>query len=145
VPEPALLLREIGRILAPGGTVLISVPFYCWIHEEPHDFYRYTEFALDRLVVQAGLVTRELERFGGVPEILADVVAKSSLRVPKVGAHLAAVVQGVAGVAGRFGPLAFVSHRTSRAFPFGYGLVAQRPAQPHTTASPAAQTAQESP
>jgi len=40
--NPENLWEEIFRILAPQGRLILNVPFYYWIHEEPHDYYRYT-------------------------------------------------------------------------------------------------------
>lgn len=54
VSEPALLLREAHRIMKPGGTLLLSVPFQWWVHEEPWDFYRYTRHGLAYLLGKAG-------------------------------------------------------------------------------------------
>ena len=55
VAEPERLWREMARLLAPGGHAFVNVPFLYGIHEAPHDYYRYTEFALRRLAERAGL------------------------------------------------------------------------------------------
>ena len=52
--EPAVMLGEAHRVLAPGGVLLLSVPFQWWVHEEPHDFYRFTRFGLAYLLGKAG-------------------------------------------------------------------------------------------
>ncbi len=54
LPEPAMMLAEAHRVLAPGGVLLLSVPFQWWVHEEPWDFYRFTRFGLAHLLGKAG-------------------------------------------------------------------------------------------
>lgn len=43
-------LAEITRILAPGGTLLLGLPFRQAIHDAPLDFWRFTRFAVDYLL-----------------------------------------------------------------------------------------------
>lgn len=47
---PEKFLREIGRVLRPGGTLLLAVPFMWDEHEQPHDFGRYSSFGLRALL-----------------------------------------------------------------------------------------------
>jgi SAM-dependent methyltransferase len=127
LPQPELLWREMTRILAPGGRILMNVPFYYQIHEHPHDFYRYTEFALRRFVQEAGLTLVKLEAIGGAPEILADVFAKNVRRWAVVGRPLAIFTQWLAGAFVRTGVGKRASESTRANFPFGYFLVAEKP------------------
>src|SRR5437660_9211290 len=53
VPEPGLFLNELCRVLAPGGTVLLTTPQTWGLHEEPYDFYRYTKYGLAYLFKKA--------------------------------------------------------------------------------------------
>lgn len=46
VPEPHVAIAEIHRVLKPGGKVYVSTPFVFGIHDEPHDYFRYTKFGL---------------------------------------------------------------------------------------------------
>lgn len=52
--EPRRFLAEAFRILRPGGSLYLTTPFMWRVHEEPHDYYRYTRFGLQHLVDQAG-------------------------------------------------------------------------------------------
>jgi SAM-dependent methyltransferase len=128
IPEPALLWREMARLLAPGGKILMNVPFFYWLHAHPHDYYRYTRFALERFVAQNPLTLLTLRPLGGVAEVLADLLAKLLDKLPLVGGALSVGVQALAGGFGRTGLGRRVMLRSAEHFPLGYFLIAQRPA-----------------
>jgi SAM-dependent methyltransferase len=127
IPGPDHLWSEMSRILAPGGHLLLNVPFLYWLHEEPHDYYRYTEFALRRFATNAGLEVDVLKPIGGTPELLADLAAKHLIRVRLVGRSLAALIQGGIFAFGKTGLGRKASRRTSAKFPLGYFMVAAKP------------------
>lgn len=127
IPEPGLLWSEIARLLARDGKLLMNVPFYYSIHEQPHDYYRYTEFGLRRFVDAAGLRLIDLHAIGGAPEIMADIFAKNILRLPHAGAPLAMLAQWVTHLLVQTGPGARLSRATRANFPIGYFLVAEKP------------------
>jgi len=54
VPHPEKLVREAFRVLKPRGVLLLTGPFYWPLHEEPHDFYRFTRYGFEHLLVSAG-------------------------------------------------------------------------------------------
>jgi len=127
LPEPSALWREMARVLSPGGKVLLSVPFLYSLHEQPHDYYRYTEFALRRFAGRSGLRILEMRALGGAPEVLADIIAKNVASLPTVGRRLALATQWVAGISARTRMGSRISRRTSARFPLAYFLVAERP------------------
>jgi SAM-dependent methyltransferase len=126
IPTPEPLCKEIGRILAPKGKVLIGVPFYYAIHEHPRDYYRYTEFALRRLMELSRLEVIELQRTGGALEVATDIFAKNAVQLPVIGEPLAVFSQWFASrtIATSFGSK--LSRATAYDFPFEYFLVAQK-------------------
>ena len=71
--NPQLLLSESERILRTNGHILIFVPFLYWLHEQPHDYYRYTEHALTNLIESSGLVSVEIYPYGGGSDVLIDM------------------------------------------------------------------------
>jgi SAM-dependent methyltransferase len=42
VREPAIVLKEVHRVLKPGGLVFSVIPFMQPFHASPHDYQRYT-------------------------------------------------------------------------------------------------------
>ena len=126
LPQPEHIWKEMARILAVGGKALISVPFYYWLHEVPHDYYRYTEYGLRRFAQLHNFKVVLLKPLGGTPEILADILAKHLQYVPLIGNILAIGVQSLTSAFVRTNVGKRLSERTSKLFPFGYFLVVEK-------------------
>lgn len=75
VYDPRAVIAECHRLLQPGGHVMGSVPFARGEHEAPHDFYRYTSFALRRLFTDGGFVVREVDYVGHLAAVAACAFA----------------------------------------------------------------------
>lgn len=65
LPEPNKFLAECFRILKKGGTIFITVPFMWHVHEAPYDYYRYTRYGLEYLLVKHGFVEVFVEETSG--------------------------------------------------------------------------------
>lgn len=121
IPTPERLVAEIARILAPGGCVLIGVPFMYGLHEVPHDFNRYTRYQLERMLGNAGLKILQLTEIGGSPEVVADIVGKT------LPSRLSASFVQLAGWLLRRSFVRRISERTRAKFPLEYVVVAEKP------------------
>ena len=63
VPQPIEAIREMGRILRPGGRLLCSAPLGSWLHQEPYHFYGgYTPHWYRQFLPQFGLEVEAIER-----------------------------------------------------------------------------------
>ena len=72
--EPGSVLREVHRVLRPGGFAFATVPFIWNLHELPHDEYRYTPFSLERYFRDAGFAEIRLKALGGWNRALAQML-----------------------------------------------------------------------
>jgi SAM-dependent methyltransferase len=91
-PTPQRLVDEMGRVLADGGTLILTAPFSFRLHEEPHDYFRYSPHGLRALVEHAGLEVLEVRSQGGLFTVLAH---KLNVFLAFRGGRLERVVQGI--------------------------------------------------
>jgi 2-polyprenyl-3-methyl-5-hydroxy-6-metoxy-1,4-benzoquinol methylase len=119
--SPALFWAEASRVLRPRGKVIVGVPFLYWIHEQPHDHGRYTEYRLRAWCEENGLSILSIAPYAGPLSVALDIVGKN-LR----GQRFATFYQGLAAWFMGTGVGRRMDVRNSEVFPLGYCLVGQK-------------------
>jgi len=101
-PDPQALVSEMARVLRPGGLLILSAPFSFRLHEEPHDYLRFSPHGLRLLCERAGLIIEEIAPHGNLWSLLGH----------KLNSYLALRVARIGGVAQAMGKL---GHETATA------------------------------
>lgn len=65
VEYPEKAAAEMNRVLKVDGHMLVTVPQWNELHEEPHDYWRYTCFGLKSLFERNGFSVVAYEQYGG--------------------------------------------------------------------------------
>ena len=69
--RPEVFLAETSRILRSDGHLLLQVPWQWMVHEAPHDYFRYSPYALRMLLETANFMDISIRPSGGVFSTLA--------------------------------------------------------------------------
>lgn len=67
-------VRECSRVLRPGGALILTAPMQWRLHEPPHDYWRFTRYAVEGLLETASLRTERLEPCGGTYALIGQIL-----------------------------------------------------------------------
>ena len=85
-PRPAALVAEMARVLAPDGVLILTAPFQFRLHEQPHDYFRYSPYVLGQLCDDAGLEVFETLAQGSLWTVVGHKLnSYLALRVARIG------------------------------------------------------------
>ncbi len=75
VTDPQCVISEMARVLKPGGVLYLTVPQNAGEHQRPHDYFRFTSYALQLMLARAGLDVVSVEPLGGFFVYLGTQIA----------------------------------------------------------------------
>jgi SAM-dependent methyltransferase len=140
VPEPSIVLAELHRILKENGKLIYTGPLFYEEHEQPYDFYRYTQFGLRHLFTTAGFKIERIDWLEGYFGTLGYQLNGMSRYLPCRPSELGYSLLGF-GLAPLFGlmkigaaMLSILFHRLEirikfklRGYPKNYVIIANKP------------------
>jgi SAM-dependent methyltransferase len=88
IREPLLLIRELNRVLKPGGVLYLTCPQNYEEHEIPYDYYRFTRYSLADLFEMAGMEVEYIRPKGGFFNLMAMLTTKTPNYLGKDGTSL---------------------------------------------------------
>jgi SAM-dependent methyltransferase len=130
VPEPIAAIKEMARLLKPGGTLLLTAPLGSGLHQQPFHFYGgYTPHFYQRVLKEAGMTVELIEPNGNFYRFFAQEFGRFVLRSApwRAGMPLLArlvwapVWAGFAATSAVFFPLARALDHTDRVKDFTVG------------------------
>jgi SAM-dependent methyltransferase len=74
VPDPLRALREMHRVLRPGGYIILTTPMYWPRHEVPHDYFRYPYDGLLHLIKESEFELVRMFNRGNAYTFLGQVI-----------------------------------------------------------------------
>jgi SAM-dependent methyltransferase len=83
--DPELLVAEMARVVRPGGTLLLTVPWSARQHHLPHDYHRFSRGRLETLLHRHGFTGLDIRERGNDVAVIANkltVLAIGLLRPP---------------------------------------------------------------
>lgn len=129
VPEPAVVLSELHRVLRQDGRLYVTAPLVWEPHELPHDYYRYTEAGLGHLLAAAGFADIRVEArndcFTTLAQLMRNVAWLMGNPDDDLREQRARARETLTELSGAVATLAPLDH--DRRLPLGYQARATRP------------------
>ena len=122
---PEALIAEMHRVLKPGGSLVLTVPFAARVHHIPYDFHRFTRYRLAQMFAAFSAV--QIEERGNDLAVIANKIIVATIRQLKVLRSpllLIGVPASLASLA--IAHLALGFGWGSKLDPLGYGLTARK-------------------
>ena len=135
IAEPFPFLVDLQRVLRPGGTLVLTVPWSARMHHVPHDYHRFTRYALESLLTSAGFGDVAIEERGNDVAAIANKLVVWWVNFVRPRRRASASVTWPAAVLLAPPLVAFlvITHITlllggaTNNDPLGYGVVATKP------------------
>ena len=120
---------EMFRVLKPGGYLLVTESLFDPLHDEPHDYWRFTRNSFRRLSEDAGFQVKVLEPRGGYWSVLTQLEQRYWLEVLRPKNKLFSKI--ISGLFKIFGTLAIWFDRldktmANKLFTHGYILICSK-------------------
>ena len=80
IDDPFRLVKELDRVLMPGGMVILSVPFMFHEHGDPFDYWRPTCFSLESLFSSFSNVS--ISQQGNRLHVIFDLLTTAFNKIP---------------------------------------------------------------
>ena len=121
------LISECYRVTKKGGFLIGSTPFQLCVHQEPYDYFRYTPFALERMMSDAGysdIVIVSLGTHNQLVEQTVDHFFASQQNIKN--SFLVRILWKLSKILQKITILVLGESTTSRKHTLGYGFIAKK-------------------
>ena len=128
VPSPEGVLEEMHRVLRPGGSINLTAPLVWELHEQPHDYFRFTCYGLEALLAHAGFEAIEVRPRNDCFTTLAQLLSNAGWTMRRAEGlderrrRIGESLEELAGYIAEFAPL-----EVPYELPLGYAATATRP------------------